>query len=242
VNASCYQVYDAVHDYDQWYTPYDLKIDDFSLITVTGWGDVLDASNLWAASLVDLNITVTVEQQAQLTFEANVAAGNYQMCMQTRTPHLTNPALAFFDGYRGINKYDKNVSRWVSAEYNAAFENFERSGSDSATAQYWASQMQLLLATEIPEIPCFNNAFWYAYSTTYWEGWNTAENQFEQPITVFINNNMGLKVRWVLNLYSTGVVSNDFPWLIIGGIIAGVSIAGVVAVIGVVRLRTSRKV
>lgn len=239
LDAGCVKIDDGGGLY-HWETPYGMTIGPFDLITVDGWTDVKTACDYWAVSMNDINISVTVVEQPQATFETNLEIRNFDMCMQTRTPHLTNPALTFFDGYRGPNFFDKNVSGWVSPAFDNAFVNFELSGSDPDLAMYWASQMQLLLATELPEIPCFNNAFWYAFSTTYWEGWNSAVNQFEQPISPNTVNVMALKARFVLNLYSTGAVSGEFPWLIIGGIIAAVSIVGIVAVVGIVRVRKKR--
>jgi hypothetical protein len=178
-----------------------------------GWGDV--AGQMQAASIIfstQLHIPVTTRTEVFYNpFAADVLSNNVSMALGgLGGPKLLNAPLVFLSGFVGTHTgWGSNTSGWTgpaATSFVAKFKAFEVAVPGSANQLALASDMQLLLAQDIPSIPFVANGYWYAYNTKNFVGWASAANEFQQICASWDTQPEALKCRVVLNLVSTTIV------------------------------------
>lgn len=189
-----------------------VKFGDWRIDVPQGWSDVIQAVVYWTGYFGALNITTIKDEIAYGVWTENVGNGNFDIILNTVGPALVNNPFQFLQGYRGTHQFNANVTYWENSTFNDLFEQLETTENDEAAQKLIASQMQEILAKEIPEIPTTNNGFWYAFNDKYWEGWITEDNLYNQPTTVFTVHNMAMKQRLMLGLSATGATERRIPW------------------------------
>jgi len=161
----------------------------------------------------------------------------YTLGMSVGEPKVLETPEVFFNGWRAFKDWNNNITGWHSAaafEFNDLYLQLE-SEADPDRYQYLLDQIQEIFCKEIPEIPCFVNGYWYAFSEYYWKGFTSIDNEYQQLITIWTNNAIPMKTRMVLNLVSTHraavSVGGGIPWtgleiFMILGLVSTIILAG----------------
>jgi len=181
-----------------------IRLGDYEILVPAGWTDVTIATQMWAADFTDLNITfVKREVDFWNTWRVKIMDQDFDAVMQCCGPHLINDPYTVLEGMRNnVNRPWNNASSWYSPEYEALYQAFDTAQGDDR--KEIASQMQYLLATEIPEIPVHVNGFWYLVNTKYWTNWLGENNYFQDPQCAYSINRYALKQRLFLALKKVG--------------------------------------
>jgi peptide/nickel transport system substrate-binding protein len=211
---------------------------NYEILTPSGWSDVGIATQLWAGYLSALNIT-TVKREVDFgaSYIPRVANGDFDMVMQTAGRRLLQTPYMFLGSYRGTHLWNSNTSFWQNSTFNNLYRDLELTANDEEKANEILSDMQMILAREIPEIPTHANGFWYAFSDQYWEGWVSEENLYNQPATVFTVDECAVKTRLYLNLVPASGLGGSIPWFGLEIFI----LLGIAALIGTVGLKMKSK-
>ncbi len=244
--ATNLQCNDPGADAELWNPGINIKLGPYPCITVVGWTDVDIATELWCDSFTNnLHIETVYTEVDYGTMDAAFRQGTFKLGMMCSSPKLMNNPVVFLNGYRGAifeeggQQFNRNTSNWYGAEaaaFETAFQEFEVATPGSAAYLQDASTMQYLLATTIPTIPLYGNGYWYAFDTTYWTGWVTEANKYNQITTCWDNDNMAIRTRLIHNLIPTGAQPDWLPWIF--GFIAIGAIAALVATVIVMRRRS----
>jgi len=225
----------VVADANGTYDGTQVKLGPYTSHTVGTWGDVDLANQFWCDAFTDnLHITVTYETVGGDwgALQTKLKDGDFELSMMCASPKLTNDPIVFLNGYRGAmvedgsNVYDKNVSNWYGPNATAfenAFRAFEISARGSDYSLRNASIMQEMLALAIPTIPLYGNGFWYTYSDTYWTGWVSKVNNFNQVTAPWDSGNPVIRARLIYNLQATGAVDDPTWWIVTIVAVAGVA-------------------
>ncbi len=198
----------------------------YDILTIQYWTDIVTATELMADSLTNIGITSTKLEVTQRNWYDFINNQTFDLAQQNQGPHLLQSSYSVLGGLRGTHDSVRNASSWYDAQadaYEDLYEGLEGIAINYIEAASIASQMQEILAVEIPEIPVCNNGFWYLYSTKYWDGWINIDNEYNQPATVYTVDTMAIKARLYLNLRSnyvppttttttTTVEPWDIPW------------------------------
>ncbi|HDZ17242.1 hypothetical protein LCGC14_0775080 [marine sediment metagenome] len=208
----------------------------YSLVSVTGWGDVNQGCEMAAADiLANLGIELTFETRDFNLFISSIADMDYDFAMSVMGNKIFESPQRFLDAMRGQTTFNKNMTRWNTAGANtfeALWQTLETAeAADYATA---LDTMQEILAEEIPEIPLFVNGYWYAFSEYQWTGWTSEDNNYQHATTSWTDNEYAIKTRFILNLRNTGrnPPSAAIPWFgleffVLIGIVSIVVLTGV---------------
>ncbi len=191
-----------------------VELGGWEILVPTGWSDVVKATELWAESFTDFGVPTTKKEiDFGSAFQPALADNNYDLAMHCCGPHLVNPPITVLAGQRGTHQWNSNVSNWYNPEFNSLYESYETLEPDSTAQLEAASDMQELLATEMPSIPTHANGFWYTFSTQYWEGWVSEANAYNQVCTAYTVNWAAVKQRLILALYPAGAPPFPaIPW------------------------------
>ena len=208
----------------------------WEILVPIGWTDVVKATKSWADAFTAIGIPCT---KVELDFwnGQRIAVMNmdYDLSMNTVTPHLINPVVTFLGGWEGPHQWNDNETGWNTAnarEFSDTYQDFEVLEPGSTAQLTAAYRMQELLAIDMPEIPSHANCLWYAYSEEYWEGWTSEENDYQQAVTASTVNTAAAKARMVVNLIVSGSSTEEvIPWT---GLIA-FTILGVLGLIVITR-------
>ncbi|WP_371802286.1 ABC transporter substrate-binding protein [Candidatus Lokiarchaeum ossiferum] len=253
LNESCYQVdgvwytddvpvefqgtLGAEADEDSDHAGFNIALGGYEILVPAGWTDVCIATSMWAGDFSDINITTTKrEVDFWNGWRVKIMEGDFDMVMQCCTPHLVNDPYTVLGGWRGTaNLPWDNASHWESPEYEALYQAFDTAKGDERLAV--ASQMQEILATELPTIVSHANGFWYLVNTKYWNNWPSAENEYQDAQTAYSINRMALKQRMYLGLIQSEASGASIPW---NGFTASL-IVGVLSVLSVQIIRRRKQ-
>lgn len=173
------------------------------LLISPAWGDVVAVMQAACDGIAEaLNITITVAQIDGNTYNARLASGSFEFAMMTSGPRVSQNPLDFLNGYRGPQDLYVNESSWINPTFDDKFSQLET----ASPAEYdtLLDEMQEILADEQPEIPIMVNCLWYAFSAQYWEGFATADNNYQQLQTTWSTTWFATKTAQFINLRSTG--------------------------------------
>jgi ABC-type oligopeptide transport system substrate-binding subunit len=193
----------GAEDDDSGHAGTNVELGGWKIIVPAGWTDVVLATKAWGEYLQAINISAEYDEvDFDNVWQVQGKDGTYDMLMQCCGPHLVNPPHTVFGGYIGENKPWNNVTNWYSPEFKTLASGYETTAPADRKAA--ASKLQLLLATEMPSVPTSANGYWYTFTTKYWSGWISQENNFQQIQAAYAINNAAAKRRSVMCLYPTG--------------------------------------
>ena len=188
--------------------------DAWTMICPIGWTDVEIFTKMVCADFTMWGIEVTIE-----LVDASGAAGwaewnrriidkEYDLMMDCGGAHNILDPMLYYRPWQGIPNWGNNVTGWHNATWTYYFNKLDTE-TDPAAFAYYLDDMQLIMAREVPTIPCFINTFLYAFSDYYWDGWVTYDNDYQQLLTTSTNDQFVMKQRMILNLISTNQGSTD---------------------------------
>ena len=174
--------------------PYTMLIEDRKDMKLEKFSDMI------CADFTAFGIPTTIEYTNNLIeWEDIIHNYKYDFTPLYSTPYVLKTPFVFLSGFYG----EKNISGWQNNTFISLYELLETE-NDTVVYEYLLDEIQLLLAKEIPEIPCFVDGYWYQYSDFYWDGWTNALNNYQQICTTWTNNQFTIKQRMILNLVETG--------------------------------------
>ncbi len=186
-------------------------IGPFKMICPASWTDVEILTQMICEDFTTFGIPT--EPHFIITWSTNWASWempiiekDYDFMMWTSPNTVRERPEIFLDQWSDLHSWNRNVSGWYSAE-SIRYEDLRQqldTTEDDTIYQNILNEMQLILAQEIPQIPCFYNVYYYTYNEYFWEGWVNNNNQFQQICSDFTVKEFLIKQRMVLNLISTG--------------------------------------
>ncbi len=224
----------AEADEDVPHAGYNIELGGYEILVPSGWTDVVIATQMWAGDFTDLNIT-TLKREVDFWngWRVKIIEGDFDMVMQCCTPDLTSSPYTVFSGWRGSDNLPwDNASYWQCPEYEQLYQDFDTATSDERYAI--ASQLQELLARELPTIVSHSNGFWYLTNTKYWDNWPSAKNNYQEIQTTFSITNMALKQRMFLGLTESDSSGGAIPW-------NGFAVSLIVGIISVLAIQLIRQ-
>jgi len=203
-----------VHNGDGTWTYDGTPVGPYEAICPTGWTDAIAFTDMVCADITNnLNITIqTLLVDYEPTYKAMIDGNTYDFAMFVGGNRLADVPGTFLNYMRGEHLWNKNVTAWENATFEDLWQTLET--APETTYANNLDRMQEILAQEVPEIPGFVNGYWYAFSEYLWEGWASADNNFQQLVTSWTDDHFVIKTRLMLNLKSTGAapVEPGIPW------------------------------
>jgi peptide/nickel transport system substrate-binding protein len=203
-----------VHNPDGTWTYDGTPVGPYEAICPYGWTDAIAFTDMVTTDIsTNLNISIsTLLVDYEPTYKNMIDSSSYDFAMFVGGNRLADPPQRFLDCMRGEHLWNKNVSCWENATFETLWQTLETANPTDYANNLDA--MQLILAQEVPEIPGFVNGYWYAFSNYLWEGWASADNNFQQLVTSWTDDHFVIKTRLMLNLKSTGAapVGAAIPW------------------------------
>jgi ABC-type transport system substrate-binding protein len=191
-----------------------VPVGPYDAITPTGWTDATAFTTYVTDDIrTNLNIDIQVsEVPYETVYQPRIANQNFNFSMGCVGNRLADPPSRFLDYLRGEHLWNKNQSSWYNAEFNTLWNSLD--AAPEATYAANLDRMQEIIADEAPEIAGFVNGYWYAVNEYLWEGWATADNDFQQIITSWTDDQFVMKIRLLLNLVNTGrePAAAAIPW------------------------------
>ncbi len=204
----------GVQDDDPYTDDVNVKLGGYDLNLVGTWLDHSRAVDEWIKCFDRINITVQKNGIGYGDYHASVNDDTFEMAISSYAPPFTEGPYKIFAIYTdhpstGESSIYYNNSNWINTEYEIYLSQFE-TADNSADREYYASLLQEILATEIPNIPTHMKTSLTIYNTKYWNGWATNDNLFDVPSSSEQGycNYIALRVRQILNLKRATTVTN----------------------------------
>jgi ABC-type transport system substrate-binding protein len=190
----------------------------WTMICPAGWDDVRIFTQMVCSDFQDFGFDITYEGVDVATpgswgpnWENRIVQKDYDLMMDCGGAHNILSAQLYYKKLQDAMTWGANVTGWHNSTWTADYSTLDTE-YDQATLNATYDEMQLILAREVPSIPCFVNAFLYAFMDYYWKGWTTTDNDWQQLISTATNDQFVAKTKMILNLYSTGVGEEGIPW------------------------------
>jgi peptide/nickel transport system substrate-binding protein len=212
----------------------------YESIVPIGWSDAIIFQEMVCADIT-ANLGITIESTQVdfgLVWMDAINNNDYAFSTYCVGSRIENAPHTFLKTLRGRHDTWTNATNWQNAEFDTLWQELESASETDYAAN--VDRLQEILAEEVPEIPCFVNGYWYAYSEYYWEGWTSEANKFQQVCTTWATDMFAIKTRLFLNLTATGAGRGIvIPWFgleicVLLGIVSTVVITGF-------RLKTKRE-
>ncbi|TKJ18546.1 MAG: hypothetical protein CEE43_17830 [Promethearchaeota archaeon Loki_b32] len=190
-----------------------VAVGPYESIVPIGWSDAIIFQDMVCADITDnLGITITSKQvDFDLVWIGLIENNDYDFATYCTGSRIENPAHVFLKSLRGRHSTWVNATNWDNSTFDDLWQTLE-----SASETLYATNVDILqeiLAEEVPEIPCFVNGYWYAFSEYHWTGWASEANKFQQACTSWATDMFAVKTRLMLNLKTTGrKPSQPIPW------------------------------
>ena len=183
----------------------------WTMICPLGWEDVSTFTQLVCQDFKNWGIEVNVEYidvdgPGMLEWNRRIVDKEYDLMIDCGgASNLLEPML-FYKPFQDKPSWHNNVTGWHNQTWLDIYRSLETT-IDPGEFEYKLDLLQEILAREVPSIPCFIAPIWYTFSDYYWDGWVSVYNNYQQPLTIGINDQFVMKQRMVLNLINNDNIS-----------------------------------
>lgn len=197
----------------------------WTIIVPQGWSDSVLTTTAVALSLAEgMGLATSPAVKEQNAWVADVDNRDFDMAYQCCGPKLQEPVWRQFQYMLGQpNLWAGNNAGWKYGDDNETrnpnydstfydtFQEYDIAEPGSAEEKDLASEMQVMIAEELPTVPLFGNGYWYTFSTDNWGNFPTAARPWLHPTTVWSNTNPGAMIYLVMGLTKGGDAASPLP-------------------------------
>lgn len=179
-----------------------VRLGPWEIIAIHGWTDSMMQNVLISRDLGDINIKIEpVFLEYGLYLDTFQAMGFELMNFAMGPSGISTPEAMFGTNFTGTPPGEwQNYADYRNPELEALLVEFNITAMGTVREQEILSEIQRILAADLPMIPMWANGYWYAYSTKYWTNWPNQENAFIFPVATWEGGNAGAMQRVIWNL------------------------------------------
>jgi len=201
-----------IHELNGTWSYNGVPLGPYQMICPVGWVDSIIFTEMVCEDITEnLNITISTKLvEFSTDYKAMIEEFNYDFAMVVSEPRFLIAPEKFLDSLRGIHLWNRNVTGWKNSTFEYIYDTLEC--APQTAYETAIDQIQMILAVECPEIPCFVTSYWYHFNDYFWEGWPSVINDYQQICTVWTDDQWVIKTRMFLNLKAVRRVTPKIPW------------------------------
>lgn len=195
----------------------------FQIYVPADWSDSVALTQAVSYSINGLGIPCVAKPVDASVWDGGFVTQTYDLAYHTGSAKTQQPAFEAFNWMLGKpSTWDHNPWNWkygynatvanetiANPYYDATFQelvdDFDVAPAGSQEAKDIASDLQEIIAEELPSIPIAYNAMWYTVNTKYWTNFPTESNNWLQVTAVWSTAYPGAMNRLVMGLNATGL-------------------------------------
>ena len=168
-----------------WVTPQGWVV-NVTIMVPYGWTDFMTDANMIAQNLSKIGIEATTQFLSYSEYYNDFFEGNYYIANAPYSWGGTQPAGWFefwldLDGYAPVGSWAwADMERFYGQNATQAWNDlqniFYTNPNNYTGLMYYYSDLEKIFFSNVVMIPIATSAYWYEYSTQYWEGWPNASN------------------------------------------------------------------
>ena len=150
-----------------------------------GWADLLDAASMIRDQLREVGIRVDVKAVPLSARDADVAAGKYDMVINTAAGPSPTP-WAYFDKVFALpvtaeQSSGANTERFSSpAAWSLVEQAAATPTTDKTALGRIYGELEAVFLQDLPEIPLWYSGTWFQASTGHWRGYPSSDSKKDQ--------------------------------------------------------------
>jgi len=181
-----------------------VRIGPWTNIVVHGWTDSMMQNVLISRDLDFINIRVKSLALEFPLYVARFQAMDFEL--MNFAMGLNGLAIPFdvFGAFTGTPGAWTNYAAYENPILEQLLDELDITAVGTLREREIKSEIQRMLARDLPMIPMWSNAYWYTYSTRYWTNWPNEENPHIFPTANWELGNPGAMQRLVWSLRPSG--------------------------------------
>jgi len=204
-----------------------VKLGPWKLMVVYGWTDSMMQAVLFQRDFEELGIRVEPEFLEMGTYTDRFMGMNFELM------HFGMGDGGYDSDFHGNYSWNytgapgqwENFSAWYhpdhlgepesAQEFAELLDQLDVTPAGTPEEEEIVSELQGILAREMPSIPVFYNAYWYSFSQMYWHNWPTEENPYVEPLAPWAVGNPGGMQILLRNLRQGAepIPTDEYPWI-----------------------------
>ncbi|MEM1611310.1 MAG: ABC transporter substrate-binding protein [Sulfolobales archaeon] len=167
------------------------KLSGFTISVPYGWTDWMAMCEMIAANLKKIGIDVRTEFPDFSVWWQRIIDGTYDIIIGwSAGPSYDHPWNVYrFVLDQRLTPPSGNWANYKNPEIPALLDQ-AASTTDPAVRKQIYNKIQEIIYRDLPAIPLFYGAHWYAYNTKYWIGWPNNENPWWFPVAPWAGGNL----------------------------------------------------
>lgn len=192
----------------------------WKIMVVYGWSDMMMVATMLAVYFNEhLGITCVTDQLDFGTYVSRMTGMNFQLMLFCMDGGPRNTPLSVWSSmFTGVPGQWANFAGWgyKGSKIEKLLNQYEVTPIGSPEEKELAKEIQELIAKELPIIPIYPNAYWYAYNTKYWTGWPNKDNPYIHPTAPWPVDGAA-QIKMICNLKPAGAEEGEahkqgIPW------------------------------
>ena len=173
----------------------------FDILVPNGWTDWVNTVQLAVEGLSEVGISAKVATPEEPVWQQRLTDADYDVAINS---HFVGPnPFMHLNGVlhsRNQGKTRFAPTRYSNPELDKLLNSFHAT-ADTEQQKAIMSDIQMVVAADMPFVAVFNNPLWYQFNTKRFEGWYSADNPVANPV---VHDNQPTRLLHLLALKPKG--------------------------------------